>query len=282
MGEALDRAARSLREAGVPDARRAAEAILAHVLGTDRGGVMARRPEKIPETIAIRFDALLDRRRIREPFQYLTGEAEFLGLPFVVDPRVLVPRPETEELVESFLAWDPPRGSSVVDLGTGSGCIAVSVAVRRPDLKVLGVDRSAPALELARENAARNGATERVTFVEADFAALPVNWDGRFHAVISNPPYVSEEEWHGLDPEVRDHEPREALVPGPTGLEAYQALAPVAFRVLAGGGVLFVELGWKSASGARAAFEAAGFSEIETIPDVRGIGRILRGQKNAA
>ena len=281
MGEALDRAAASLREAGVLEPRRAAEAILGHLFATDRGGVVARRPDGFPQESAMRFAELVERRRKREPIQYLTGEAEFLGLSFAVDGRVLVPRPETEELVESLLAWNLRRGARVADLGTGSGCIATSLAIRRPDLEVTAVDRSALALEVARANAAHHGVAARVAFVEADFAALPSDWEGRFHAVISNPPYVSDDEWVNLEPEVRDHEPREALVSGPTGLEAYQALAPIAFRILATGGVLFVELGWKSETGAAAAFKAAGFSAFETLPDVRGISRILRGQKAA-
>jgi release factor glutamine methyltransferase len=222
------------------------------------------------------------RRAAREPLQYLTGECEFLGLMLHVDRAVLVPRPETEELVESVLGWDLPVGATAFDLGTGSGCIAVALAVRRPDLEIVAIDRSAAALAVARANAARHAVASRIRFVHADFAQPLADWGGTGGLVVSNPPYVSEEEWRGLAPEVRDFEPREALVPGPTGHEAYAVVAKSARALLGPGGKLAVELGWKSLAEARAAFAAAGFERIEAFDDARGIARILRGVKGGA
>lgn len=275
LGSILDDAIARLEGAGVPGARREAEALLAHVLGKDRGGVVARRPDPAPPGAARAFEALILRRERREPFQYLTGEQEFFGLSFLVDSRVLVPRPETEGVVEAALALPPPKGGRVADLGTGSGCIAIALAISRTDLEVLAVDASRDALDVARENAARLGAAERVELLLADFASLPASLDGSFDAVLSNPPYVAEEEWEGLSPEVRDHEPRIALVPGATGLEAYGSVARAAARLLRPGGALVVELGFKREAGARAAVEGTGFRDLRVLPDLRGIPRVL-------
>lgn len=276
VGEVVAAGAEALRSSGVPEPRREAELLMAHVLGTDRGGVVARRPDSLDPTARKRFSDLLGRRERREPFPYLTGEQEFHGLVFRVDRRVLIPRPETEELVGAVLRAQPRPGARIADLGTGSGCIAVTLAHARADLELLALERSADALDLARENWPRK---ERIVFREGDYADPPSDWVGTMDVVVSNPPYVSEEEWASLAPEVRDHEPKEALVPGPTGLEAYQTVAPAALRLLRPGGLLFVELGYRSEAGARDAVERAGFREIAVSPDLRGIPRILRAQR---
>lgn len=264
-----------LREAGVPDPRREAEFLLGFVLGTDRGGVLVRRPEPIDAASADRFEALLTRRAAREPFQYLTGEQEFLGRGFAVDARVLVPRPETEEVVEALLERLDPGARGVADLGTGSGCIAVSVALARPGVRVHALDRSEGALDVARANAVRHGVHDRITFRLGDFAEPPREWLAGMDAVISNPPYVGEDEWRDLAPEVRDHEPKAALVPGPTGDEAYRVVAAAASALLVPGGLLVAELGHRSAAGAAAAARAFGLLAVEVIVDRRGIDRIL-------
>lgn len=252
---------------------------MAWALGTDRGRVLAASPDPLPDDAGARFDRFVEGRCRRVPEQYLSAEQEFRGRAFRVDPRVLVPRPETEEVVEAALTFVPrDRESRVLDLGTGSGCIAISIALERPLARVLALDSSEGALEVARENAERLGAS-RIEFVRGDLASPPAEWIGRTDLVISNPPYVSEEEWRTLAPEVRDHEPKAALVPGPSGDEAYDALAPAAFRLLVPGGALVLELGHRNAPGARAAAEAAGFRAIEIRPDVRGIPRILTARR---
>jgi len=268
-----------LARAAVPDPRREAEILLGFVLGKDRGGVVARRPDPLDDASSARFEALLARRETREPFQYLTGEQEFMGLSFRVDARVLVPRPETEGVVIAALGLGLPPSASVADLGTGSGCIAIALAVARPDLRLFALDLSESALAVARDNAKRHGAAGRIVFAHADLVAPPVEWEGRMDAVLSNPPYIAEDEWTGLEPEVRDHEPRQALVPGPTGLEAYGRAAVTALRLLRPGGHLVVELGFKREAGAKEAAIRAGLTHLETVPDLRGIPRVLVARK---
>lgn len=262
----------------MPDARREAERLLAHLLRVDRGAVLAHGSDPLDAAPESALRALVARRARGEPFQYLTGTQEFRGLELVVDRRVLVPRPETEELVEAVLRRPPAQGARVADLGTGSGCIAIALAAARPDLSVAALDRSADALEVARLNAKRIGVADRIDFRLGDFGAPPDAWVGAMQIVVSNPPYVTEDEWRGLAREVREHEPKEALVPGVTGLEAYEVLAPSTGRLLVPGGAAFVELGYRSADGARRSFSSAGFRRIEVIPDLRGIPRILRAE----
>ncbi len=281
MGEALEAAADRLARAGVPQARREAELLLGWVLGTDRGGVIARKPDPLDAAVAEKLAAAVFRRERREPPQYLTGEQEFHGLSFLVDHRVLVPRPETEGVVDAVLGLALPEAACVADLGTGSGCIAVSLARSRPDLRLFALDVSSDALEVARANAARLEVVGKIQFVHADLSRPPDTWRGAMHAVACNPPYVSEDEWDHLAPEVHDHEPRVALVPGPSGLEAYPTVAASAFRLLRPRGSLVVELGFGREEGARRAAVTAGFGSIRVLPDLRGIPRVLVAQKAA-
>lgn len=273
VSAALQAAVARLAAAGVPRPRDEALRIVALALGTDRGGVLARSPDPLTPEAEARLWSLLARRARREPFQYLTGEQEFRGLPIAVDARVLIPRPETEEVVETALSVPLDPGGVVADLGTGSGCIAIAIAVARPDLRVLALDLSEEALGLARENARRNGA--EVAFAHGDFGSPPDAWAGRVDLVVSNPPYVSEAEWAELPPEVREHEPRAALVPGKTGLEAYRALLPAARGLLVPGGSIVLELGWQSAAAVQALAADLGFSAIHVQDDARGVPRVL-------
>lgn len=279
VGDLLEQATRQLREAGLSDARREAVALLALALGTDRGGVAARRPDPLDDEAAARFRELLAARERRVPLQHLAGLAEFRGLAFEVSAAVLIPRPETEDLVQAVLDAGLPENASVADLGTGSGCIAVSLAVARPAWRVVAVDLSADALAVARRNVARHGLAGRVALVERDFAQVPDEDRGAFDAVVSNPPYVPEEEWRSLQPEVRDHEPRLALVPGPTGNEAYEAVARAGAILLRPGGLLALELGWKSEAAVRAIAGSAGLRDVDVRPDLQGIPRVLQARK---
>ncbi|HEX6853346.1 MAG TPA: peptide chain release factor N(5)-glutamine methyltransferase [Candidatus Polarisedimenticolaceae bacterium] len=274
MGEALAEAKRRLERARVPFPNREAEFLVAAVLGCTRGALLARRPDPIDDPTRRRLDAAIARRERREPLQYIEGVAEFRGRPFAVDRRVLVPRPETELVVDAALEG-LPAGAAVADLGTGSGCIAVSIAVERPDATVLAVDLSADALEVARANARRHDVDDRIAFVHGDLADPPAEWRSRCDLVVSNPPYVAEGEWAGLEPEVRDHEPKLALAPGPTGDEAYPRLAVAAAALLRRGGRLVAELGHTNAAGAERAALEAGLTAVTIRPDPRGIARIL-------
>ena len=279
VADLLDEAQRRLRVAQVPDPRREALALLALVLGTDRGGVVAHQPDAADDDAAHRLAELLDARERRVPLQQLAGVAEFRGLEFEVCPDVLIPRPETEGLVEAVLDSGLPASAHLADLGTGSGCIAVALAVVRPSWRVAAVDASFEALRVASRNVDKHGVADRVTLIERDFAAVPDDERGRFDAVVSNPPYVPEEEWRGLQPEVRDHEPRIALVPGPTGNEGYEAVARAAGEMLRPGGLLALELGWKSEAAVRAIVLRSGFRDIVVSADLQGIPRVLTARR---
>jgi release factor glutamine methyltransferase len=275
VGEALARATSELRRAGVSEAGANAELLLAHLLDTDRGGLFVRRHDPLDAAVGVRYAGWVRRRASREPLQHVTGEQEFHGLMLKADRRALVPRPETEGLVEVALNLDLPDGARVADLGTGSGCIAIALAVERADLVIDALDRSSDALELARENAVRHDVAARVRFTRCDLATPPTAWRAVMHLVVSNPPYVTEPEWENLEPEVRDHDPRAALVAGPTGLEAYAALAPASFGLLRPGGRLVLELGDTQAGDVREIVTRAGFEVIAVRPDLRGIDRVL-------
>jgi release factor glutamine methyltransferase len=279
LATVLEEATRRLREAHVPDPRREATALLALIFGTDRGGVAARKPDPIAAVDAARFEELIASRVLRTPLQHLEGRTEFHGLEFEVSGDVLIPRSETEDLVQAVLDAGLPESARVADLGTGSGCIAVTFAVERRSWQVIAVDLSAAALRVAARNAATHGVGERVTFIERDFAAVPEGERGLYDAVVSNPPYVPEDEWRGLQPEVRDHEPKGALVPGPTGNEAYEAVARAAREMLRPGGLLALELGWKSEEAVRAIVAGAGFREIAVRPDLQAIPRVLSARR---
>ena len=280
--QTLDAATERLRDAGVEDPRRNAELLLADLLGVDAGGLFLRRGTAMDPNLARRYAGWIERRAHREPFQHITGRQEFYGLSFRVDRRALIPRPETEGLVDAVLNLSLPDHGRVVDLGTGSGCIAVALAVSRSDLGVCALDRSDEALVLARSNARALGVERRIEFRRGDLADPPSEWRGSIHAVVCNPPYVSEAEWAELEPEVRDHDPREALVPGPTGLEAYRQLAPAAFALLCDGGSLVLELGAGQAAEVTELSQAAGFRKMAIHPDLNGIERVLVAEKPAA
>jgi release factor glutamine methyltransferase len=228
---------------------------------------------------AARLDALIASRAHRTPLQHLLGLVEFRGLQFAVNEDVLIPRPETEDLVQAVIDAGLPEFARLADFGTGSGCIAIALAVERPVWKLVAVERSAAALRVATRNAARHGVADTIEFVESDFAAPEASWSGSFDAVVSNPPYISEEEWRDLEPEVRDHEPKGALVPGPTGNEAYAAVVRAAGTMLRSGGLLALELGWKSSVAVRLMVTAGGFRDIDIRPDFQGIPRVLTARR---
>ena len=221
----------------------------------------------------------IERRQNREPAQHITGVQEFYGLTFKVDSRVLVPRPETEGLVDAVLGLDLPRRARVVDLGTGSGCIAAALAVNRRDLEIYAVDSSNDALDVARENARIHGLEDQVEFVQTDFRHTPAGWQERMHVVVSNPPYVAGDDLSTLEPEVRRFDPIEALVPGPTGYEAYPPLIDTAFDILRPEGMLVVELGQGQAERVSEMVTATGFRVRHVHPDLRQIPRTLVAEK---
>lgn len=236
--EALRLAAARLEQAGVPDADVDAAYLLASVLKEDTLAMRINGHRELAAPQRAAFDTRCDRRAAREPLQYILGETEFMGLTFHVEPGVLIPRADTEILVEKALAWMKP-GARVLDIGTGSGAIAVSLAKLGRPAQVTAVDVSDRALEIARRNAERNGAA--VEFVKSDcFSALKGR---KYDMIVSNPPYISEDEMRELMPEVT-REPELALFGGADGLDFYRRISREAPKYLNEGGCLLFEIGW--------------------------------------
>ncbi len=230
----------ALSGAGVDTPSLDADLLLCHVLRWPRAKLLAHPERPLAPAEESAYRSLLRRREAREPLAYILGRKEFYGLEFAVDRRVLVPRPETELLVELALEHlaKNPRARLAVDVGTGSGAVAVALAVHAPQLRVVACDISPDALSLGRSNALRNGA--KVDFVASDLLAPMV---GPFDIILANLPYVARSEWATLPPEVRDYEPASALDGGPDGLDAYRRFLPQAAARLARGGLLAVEIG---------------------------------------
>jgi release factor glutamine methyltransferase len=262
--EALDSALIALGAAGVETPRLDAEVLLAHALGVDRAALILRRDEPVEGAAVRAFQDAVRRRSVgREPVAYITGTKGFRHLDLDVDPRVLIPRPETETLVEAALGF--PRGARVADVGTGSGAIALALKDERPDLDVVASDISEEALAVARANAARLGLD--VSFVHGDL----LHGVGAVDAVVSNPPYV--EEGASLQPEITRHEPALALFAGLDGLAVVRRLVTqVAARDV---GLLALEIGEGQAEAVEELASAAGFARTERRADLAGIDRVV-------
>ncbi|MDR5683347.1 MAG: peptide chain release factor N(5)-glutamine methyltransferase [Armatimonadota bacterium] len=270
-----------LAAAGVESAPIEAEVLLRHAARLDRAGLYVRWTQPVSEAVWRRYVDLLEGRAAGRPTAYLVGEREFCGLGFAVDERVLIPRPETELLVD--VALEAIRGIAapvVVDVGTGSGAVAVVLAVRRPDLRAYATDVSRAALEVASGNARRHGVASRVTLL-AGHALVPVIERGvRAHAVLANPPYVPRHARDELPAEIRDHEPPVALLSeGPRGTEIHERIAFQAPRVLLPGGTLAMEVAakWHQAQAVAELFEGLGFEHVRILRDLAGLERVVVG-----
>ena len=275
VAEALTAAVDGLTAAGVEEARLDAELLLGEATGFERARLTAEPEAELPAGSSRAFGELVRRRLRREPVAYILGRKGFRHIELAVDRRVLVPRPETELLVEVAVERGARR---VLDVGTGSGAIALAVADELPECEVVATDTSPGALEVARANAARLGLAQRVTFVEG---TLPE--DGEFDLILANLPYIPEADWPGLQPEVRDWEPREALLAGPDGLDAYRALTASLCTYSPSGrkkayGVA-VEVGVGQAEAVGELMTAAGFGAIEVRRDLAGIERVVVGER---
>ena len=281
IGGVLGEAEAVLAEAGIDDARREARFLLADLLGVDAASLHLRRDDRVSAEQRLRYADWIGRRAAREPAQYIAGRVEFHGVELAIDARALIPRPETEGLVDVVLDESLPRGAVVLDAGTGSGCIAIALALARADLIVRAIDRSDEAVALASENVRRHGLERRVEVTCADFGQVPAAWSDTFDLVVSNPPYVPQEDWSGLQVEVRDHEPYVALVPGPTGLEACAALAVTSERVLRSGGRLALEVGFLQADAVATLLAAHGFARSERRHDLAGIPRYVVARRGS-
>jgi release factor glutamine methyltransferase len=266
-------------ERGLPSARLDAEVLLAHALRTTRVALYTGFDKPLEETELATYRELIKRRLAGEPVAYLVGEQEFWSLPLAVDARVLIPRRDTETLVEVALAaLARGRAARVADIATGSGAVALALAKERPEAVVVATDVSPDALAVARANAARHALDARVAFKEGDLAG-PL--DGAFDLIVSNPPYVPSGTIAGLAPEVR-REPRLALDGGADGLDLVRRLVPAAVAHLAEGATLAIEHGFDQGEAVRALLSAAGLDAVATQADLAGQPRVTSGRRALA
>ena len=267
--DALGGATDALAAAGVGTPRLDAEVLLAAATGRSRARLVTGSEEGVPAVDGRRFAEMVRRRLRREPVAYILGRKGFRKIELAVDRRVLIPRPETELLVELALETGAQR---VLDMGTGSGAIALAVADEASACELIATDTSAAALAVARANAKRLRLADRVEFVEA---MLPPDVDG-LDLIVANLPYVAEPEWGGLEPEVTRWEPREALLAGPDGLDVIRAAIPAAAAVAPS---LALEVGAGQAPAVSELLFEAGFAKVETRPDLAGVSRVVWGTR---
>jgi len=262
-----------LYEGGVPEARRDASSLLSFVLGKDRTFLISHAEDPVDDDSLDRLREFVERRATGEPLQYITGVQDFYGREFRVTPDVLIPRPETELLVEAAL--EVSNGEFICDVGTGSGCIALTLLCERSRARAVAVDKSEAALEIAKFNASKLSVTERAVFVVSDcFDALDRNED-QFDLIVSNPPYVSESALAGLQREVRDHEPLVALSPGADGLSVIRRLLSDAPAYLKPNGYMLMEIGFDQGEKVRSLIDESVWSLLEVRPDLQCIPRIV-------
>ncbi|TQF83152.1 peptide chain release factor N(5)-glutamine methyltransferase [Elioraea sp. Yellowstone] len=274
IGGLLCEAGAILRAAGIEEPRREARLLLGHVLGRAPGLLTIEAAAPVGAADAGRFRALVARRAAREPAAHLTGRRGFWTLDLAVTPDVLVPRPESETLIEAALDALPDRSAvrRVLDLGTGSGALLLAALGEFPAAIGVGIDLSAAALAVARANAARCGLAERALFLCGDWSAA---LGGGFDLVLANPPYVATADIATLDPEVRDHDPRAALDGGPDGLAAYRAILADLPRLLDRSGLAVIELGAGQAADVAGLARTAGLATVELRQDLGGIPRAI-------
>jgi release factor glutamine methyltransferase len=277
--DALRLAERELMIGPHPErARLDAETLLLSTLGRSKAWLTAHSDEWISRTEADGYRELIRRRVAGEPVQYILRRAEFYGLAFEVNPDVLIPRPETEHLVEKAIElagrFIRPR---IADVGTGAGAIAIALAHKMPDSIVTAIDISRDALDIAKQNAARNQVAHRIRFLEGDLLS-PVA-GSQFEIIVSNPPYVPEADRASLAVEVRDYEPEQALFAGPDGLATYRRLIPQAIDALAPGGFVVLEIGYGQRTSVMPLLRGANFHQIESMDDLQGIPRVVTGRR---
>lgn len=277
LGDWLSGAVRGLEAAGIGTARLDARLLASFVLGWDQARVLAH-PEQVLGGEWSRLQSLLARRANREPLAVILGRREFWGLDFTVTADTLVPRPESETLIEAALAATEDRDAdlSILDLGTGSGCLLLALLSERPNARGLGVDLSAAALKVAAGNAAILGLEGRAEFRPSDWGQ---GIEGGFDLILANPPYVADDEFAALEPEVSRFEPRLALSGGPDGLTSYRSLAPQIGPLLAPGGGAFIETGAAQAGAVSALFEENGLAVVGVHADLCGHPRVVEVQQ---
>lgn len=284
IAQATLEATQVLRRAGVPEARREAASLLAHTVARDRTYIITHAERLLSPSEVNSFRQYIERRAAGEPLQYITGHQEFFNLDFEVTPDVLIPRPETELLVDAALdllgsaqkVSPPPR---ICDVGTGSGCIAVTLLHERPLARGVGLDISEPALRVASRNSTRHGVQERLALIASDCFASLSEHAARFTMIVSNPPYVAAEAIAGLQREVREYEPHVALTPGTDGLDVIRRLLRDAPRFLDAGGHLLIEIGFDQHEAVRAMIDPQVWHLLDIHKDLQGIPRTVAMRK---
>ena len=267
--QAMVAATARLRAAGVPDPARDARILLAHAASVDAARVTLIAPEEIAPDIAERYEKLIALRAVRVPVSHLVGQRAFYGRDFKVSRDVLDPRPETESLIELALSEPFER---VLDLGTGSGCILVTLLAEQRDARGLGLDLSEDACLQASANAVLHGVQARAEIKQSDWFSAA---EGRFDLIVSNPPYLAQSEMADVSPELRLHEPEMALTDGQDGLSVYRIIAAQAQGYLTPTGRVLAEIGWQQGADVKAIFEAAGWGRVRILPDLGGRDRVL-------
>ncbi len=288
VGRLLEKSRGYLEDKGVEGARLSVELLLSHALGCERIQLYTSFEQPVPELVVARFRELVKLRAEQVPVGYLTGKAYFYSLEFSVNPDVLIPRPETELLVEQMInicRTSHFANPGILEIGTGSGCVAIALAKNLPHAEVVATDISGSALAVAKDNAQKHKLGERIRFVQGDlFEALSEEGKrpGGFDFIVSNPPYISPEEIPDLPREVREYEPRVALLGRDEALAVHRRIVDGAEGYLAERGKLLMELGHEQAQAARGLLEQSGYlSEVRTVRDLQGHERVVIGEKKA-
>ncbi len=279
IGGLLAWARQTLESAGTANAGQEALWLLADALHVELHQLVSRADQSVTVEQQARATTIVQRRASREPLQYILGTQEFCGLDFHVTPAVLIPRPETELLVQETLREGGfEEGAVLVDVGTGSGCVAISLATILSGMRIFALDSSGDALIVAKGNAERHGVREKIIWSQGDLLSplRECQVAGKVDAIVSNPPYIAEAEWAGLQPEVREYEPRLALLAGPRGTEFHERLIQDSRDFLVSGGLLVMELGQGQASHVQQVVkDAGGYTGLQTVKDDAGIERVL-------
>jgi len=277
IATALSSAAEKLAEAGIAEPRREASSLLAFVLDKDAAFLIAHSDDQLSANQKMLFDSCVRRRAKHEPFQYIVGRQEFYGLEFEVRPGVLIPRPETEVLVEQAIKnLSSPENPRFCEIGVGSGCISVSILHEVASATAIGIDISDAALVVAGRNAERHGVAERLTLSRSDvFSAI----SDEFDLIVSNPPYIPAGDIQTLQEEVRDHEPRTALDGGETGLDIIEQIVNESPKFLRSRGGLLLEIGLGQAESVRGLFDRSKWDEPEFFADLQGILRTVKASR---
>jgi release factor glutamine methyltransferase len=267
-----------LAEANVPSPRLDSEIIVAHTLNISRTALWTQNQRILSDSEIKMVKKYMERRLNREPISHICGHKEFWSLDFVVDENVLSPRPETEFLIETALNCIPSHTAKILDLGTGSGAIAVTMAIEVAECKVLAIDIDSKALNIAKENSERHGVINRIEFICADLRTS--DWSGCFSLILSNPPYIKSEDIEKIMPEVRNYEPCKALDGGLTGLDFYRSIIPMAVDQLEENGFLILEIGHDQADEVTTLLNNFScYQNIKVIQDYSGYDRVIKAQK---